>query len=146
MVAKSGLSLLGDLYSTINFRIQLSLSHISNRLTTFQVQKLTFISNIPAVSCHGITCFHADSKSVNWKLFPGSASCCLTYFFFKGHVTSLCCEMSHLCLHSVSLSQTQTQIQGKEFFILFFSPNQETNWCSVPSRAFETTLNYNAWV
>lgn len=49
MVAKSVLSELGDFYSTINFRIQLYLSHISNRITTFQVQKLTFISNISAV-------------------------------------------------------------------------------------------------
>lgn len=35
-------------------------------------------------------------------------------------MTSLCCEMSHLCLNSVGLSQTQTQIKKKEKNSLFF--------------------------
>lgn len=89
--------------------------------------------NTPAVSCHTITRAHADSKRVNWKLFPASASCSLTYFspppflffFQKGHVTSLCDEMSHRSRcrrrrrRRVRLSNALKSRRGNDPFVFF---------------------------
>lgn len=75
----------------------------------------------------------------------------LVFFFFKGRVTSLCCEMSHPCLHHVSVSNTHSESkEGKWSLLLSLSSAEnQTRGRSMPrfcGRSLGGTLNYNTRV
>lgn len=75
----------------------------------------------------------------------------LVFFFFKGRVTSLCCEMSHLSLHRVSVSNTHPESKEGKWSLLLFLSAAENQTCDhwMPrfcGTSLGATLNYNTWV
>lgn len=112
--------------------------------------------NTPAVSCHTITRAHADSKRANWKLFPASASCSLTYFspplfyFFSKRACDFIVRWNESSQPPPPpcqpLKRTQVE-EGKRSFRFFSSPSIQFEKSNVHekqlSRSPGVALNYN---